>query len=160
MENQTTMNYAGFWLRFLAFIIDAIILNVVKWIMITPLLGVLGFSMMNMDMNNMDPEEMMPMIMAFVGSAMYISVAMGIAAWLYYALMESSARGATIGKMALGIKVVDMEGSRISFLNATGRYFAKILSAIILMIGYIMAAFTDKKQALHDQLAKTLVVKK
>jgi uncharacterized RDD family membrane protein YckC len=74
--------------------------------------------------------------------------------------MESSSNQATLGKMVVGLKVTNMEGEPISFMNATGRYFAKIISAIILMIGYIMAAFNPKKQALHDQLAKTLVLKK
>ena len=79
--------------------------------------------------------------------------------WLYFALMESSANQATLGKMAIGIKVTDMSGRRIGFGQATGRYFGKILSSMILLIGYIMAAFTEKKQALHDMLAGCLVVK-
>jgi len=83
-----------------------------------------------------------------------------VVGWLYFALMESSEKQATLGKMALGIIVTDMEGKRISFGKATGRYFAKILSAIILYIGFLMVAFTDKKQGLHDMLANTLVVNK
>jgi uncharacterized RDD family membrane protein YckC len=78
--------------------------------------------------------------------------------WLYFTLQESSQRQATIGKMALGIVVTDLNGERIGFAKATGRYFAKILSAIILLIGFIMVAFTEKKQGLHDILAGTLVV--
>jgi uncharacterized RDD family membrane protein YckC len=62
--------------------------------------------------------------------------------------------------MAIGIKVTDLNGNRISFGRATGRYFAKILSGMILMIGYIMAGFTEKKQALHDMIASCLVVMK
>ena len=80
--------------------------------------------------------------------------------WLYFALMESSANRATVGKMALGIIVTDMQGNRISFARATGRYFAKFLSAMILLIGYIMAGLTEKKQALHDKIADTLVIPK
>jgi len=83
-----------------------------------------------------------------------------ILGWLYFALMESSEKQATLGKMALGIVVTDMDGKRISFGRATGRYFGKILSVVILLIGYIMIAFTDKKQGLHDMLANTLVVNK
>ena len=79
--------------------------------------------------------------------------------WLYFALMESSERGATLGKMALGLRAVTSTGQRLTFLNATGRYFAKILSAIILMIGFIMIGFTDKKRCLHDMIAGTLVIK-
>jgi uncharacterized RDD family membrane protein YckC len=80
--------------------------------------------------------------------------------WVYAAAMESSDRQATLGKMAVGIKVTDMNGERISFGKATGRHFAKIISAIILLIGYIMAAFDSKKQALHDKMAGTLVLNK
>jgi len=82
------------------------------------------------------------------------------ATWLYYALMESSKHQATIGKLALGLKVTDMNGQRISFARATGRYFGKIISGMILLIGYIMAGFTEKKQALHDIMANCLVVKR
>ena len=79
--------------------------------------------------------------------------------WLYFALLESSERGATVGKMAMGLRVVTDQGQRLSFLNATGRYFAKIISAIILCIGFIMIAFTDRKRGLHDMIAGTLVIK-
>lgn len=81
-----------------------------------------------------------------------------IIGWLYYAGMESASRQATLGKSLLGMTVTDLRGQHISFLHATGRYFAKFLSALILMIGYIMAAFTERKQALHDKLADTLVL--
>ena len=83
-----------------------------------------------------------------------------ILGWLYYALMESSAKQATLGKMALGIMVTDGQGRRVSFARATGRYFAKIISNIILYIGYIMIAFTVRKQGLHDIIADCLVVVK
>jgi uncharacterized RDD family membrane protein YckC len=73
--------------------------------------------------------------------------------------MESF-KGATVGKMAMGLKVTDMEGNQISFLRASYRYFGKFLSSMILLIGYIMAGFTEKKQALHDIMANCLVVKK
>ena len=79
--------------------------------------------------------------------------------WLYSALMESSAKQATVGKLALGIIVTDMEGRRIGFGKATGRHFAKFLSALILGIGFIMVAFTQRKQGLHDILAGTLVIR-
>ena len=78
--------------------------------------------------------------------------------WLYYAIMESSERQATLGKMAVQIKVVDRRGGRISFARATGRHFAKLLSGLILFFGYLMAGFTSRKQALHDMVASCLVV--
>lgn len=83
-----------------------------------------------------------------------------VVVWLYFALMESSENQATIGKAAVSIKVTDMHGNRIGFGKATGRYFGKILSTLILFIGFIMIGFNDKRQALHDQMAGTLVVMK
>ena len=80
--------------------------------------------------------------------------------WIYYAVMESSSTQATLGKMALGIKVVDLEGHRISFTKATGRYFGKFISLLILFVGFIMVAFTKKKQGLHDIMAGCLVIDK
>jgi len=82
-----------------------------------------------------------------------------IVGWLYFALMESSERGATVGKMAVGLRVVTDQGQRLTFLHATGRYFAKFISAIILGIGFLMVAFSDRKRGLHDMIAGTLVVK-
>lgn len=120
--------YAGFWKRFLAYLIDIIILGIVG--------GILTSQM----------DE---------GVASTVTTILG---WLYFAGMESSSRQATLGKSVMGIYVTDINGNQISFLRATGRYFAKILSAIILFIGYIMAAFTERKQALHDMLASTLVL--
>jgi uncharacterized RDD family membrane protein YckC len=78
--------------------------------------------------------------------------------WLYEAMMLSSEHQATLGKMALGIVVTDLAGRRITFGRATGRHFAKWISGLILGIGFLMAAFTEKKQALHDLMAETLVV--
>jgi len=79
--------------------------------------------------------------------------------WIYEAAMESSSKQATLGKMALGLKVTDEQGRRISFGRATARYFSKIISGMILLIGYIMAGFTARKQALHDMIAGTLVTR-
>ncbi len=82
-----------------------------------------------------------------------------IVGWLYYAVMETSRWQATLGKRAVGLIVVTENYETLTFARASGRYFGKILSAFILNIGFIMAAFTEKKQALHDIIAKTLVVK-
>ncbi len=73
--------------------------------------------------------------------------------------MESSKQQATLGKMALSLKVTDMEGNKVSFGRATGRYFGKIISGMIMMIGYILAGLTEKKQALHDMMAGCLVIR-
>lgn len=79
--------------------------------------------------------------------------------WLYHALMESSAKQATLGKMLLKLKVTDLNGQRISFWKATVRHFSKILSTLILLVGYLMVGWTKKKQALHDKIAGCLVVR-
>jgi uncharacterized RDD family membrane protein YckC len=127
--------YAGFWRRFVAVLIDGLILSIV----LIPLSLIFR-----------DPDQQ---------TTIYSPISTLIN-WLYFAFMESSDRQATLGKMAMGIVVTDLEGNKIGFGRATGRYFAKILSALILLIGFIMAAFTAKKQGLHDMIASTLVVKR
>ena len=100
---------------------------------------------------------------AFVAVALNQDVGILIAIvgwWLYFALQESSPRQATLGKRALGIIVTDLHGERLTFARATGRFFAKYFSSILFGIGYIIAAFTARKQALHDLIASTLVVNK
>jgi uncharacterized RDD family membrane protein YckC len=134
-----TTTYAGFWRRVAAFIVDGLLLSVVT----VPL--TLAFGGYDYQANP-----------AAASSASTLST---VITWLYYALMESSAKQATVGKMALGIVVTDLEGRRIGFGRATGRHFAKILSALIIGIGFLMVAFTQRKQGLHDMLAGTLVVK-
>lgn len=145
--------YAGFWERFAAVIIDAIIL----WI--------IGY-FIGMILGTPSTEEILAMSQSEGFSstmrATYFSASNTtsfIVQWLYSALMISGPWQATLGKRALGIKVTNMNGGRISFLNATGRFFATFLSAIILLIGYFMMLWDDKKQTLHDKLAGTLVVK-
>ena len=78
--------------------------------------------------------------------------------WLYEAVMLSSVKQATLGKMALGIIVTKVDGGRLTFARATGRHFAKWISACLLGIGFLIAAFTARKQALHDMIAETLVM--
>jgi len=140
--------YGGFWVRVVAYLIDGILLNVAFGI----IGAIIGVPMVPGDPAKMDPMELFEHLGRFQLVALVVT-------WLYFALMESSPRGATIGKMALGLRVVDEQGSRISFLRATGRFFAKFLSSIILLIGYLMVAFTERKRGLHDIIAGTLVVK-
>ena len=164
---SSPVNYAGFLLRFVAFIIDRLIIGFATFIIIIPALAIFGISIYNMrsidewkNFDNMDDSSKFALFMGMVAAysvIILISVALN---WLYYALMESSERQATIGKLALGIKVTDMNGNRITFLNATGRYFGKIISNLIFFIGYIIIIFTPKKQGLHDIMAGTLVVRK
>jgi uncharacterized RDD family membrane protein YckC len=134
---ERRLRYAGFWIRFAAILIDFILLSIVYYAVLFAVLG--GLS--NPDFSS-------------IGLVFIIILFMYL---LYFPLMESSARQATFGKMAVGIKVGNAEGERISFLNALGRYFAKIPSAIILYVGFMMAGWDSKKQALHDKIADTYV---
>src|ERR1051326_6136908 len=96
-----------------------------------------------------------------VAATMGFGVTLGfLALWLYEAFMMSSEWQATVGKRVMSIIVTDMDGKRLSFARATGRHFAKYISVFLLGIGFIIAAFTAKRQALHDMIAETLVVKR
>ena len=147
--------YAGFWLRFVAWIIDRILLQIVGVFLLFPLFGVSFFRMATRMPAHPNPEDVFPLF-ASLGR---VALAALVLHWLYYALLESSAWQATLGKKALGLQVTDLANHRITFARATGRYFSKIISDFTLLIGYIMAGFTAKKQALHDIIAGTLVIK-
>ncbi len=142
--------YGGFWWRVLAYLIDAIILSIGYWL-VALVFGFNGWLFLGADYK----------YWATVGVTFVViyTVITFIAPWLYYALMESSKFQGTIGKWALKMRVVDEEGRQITFARATGRYFAKILSSLTLGIGYIMVAFTERKQGLHDILARTIILK-
>ena len=133
--------YGGFWRRVFAVLIDYILLMFVLGITA----GVLSHVM----------APAADQMLAERRAALLIIIVW----WLYYALFESSRWQATPGKMVVGARVSDLAGMRISFLRATGRTFGKILSAIILGVGFIMVAFNPRKQALHDVMAGTLVIK-
>ena len=150
------LGYAGFWLRFVAWIIDQIVLRIVLTFVTLPLLAASGLRNMIFTHPPQSPEE----VIALLGAFSKFIVLGVVIEWLYYALLESSAWQATIGKKTLGLEVTDLAGRRISFARATGRYFGKFISAIIFLIGYFMAGFTEKKQALHDMMAGCLVMRK
>ena len=155
---QLQRPYAGFWMRFIAAVIDGVLLGIVNIIILVPFLGLVGLTAAahasDVDMEN----EGAGLMIALLSTYFISMLAVVIAGWLYFALMESSARGATLGKMALGLRVTTLGGDRVGFGRATGRYFGKILSSIF-FIGYIMAAFTAQKQALHDMMAGCLVIR-
>ena len=146
--------YAGFWLRFVAWIIDKLILSAVSLIVLVPLVITLFRGMPFVRPMGWPMDWPMGTRLFWFGPLNLIG------AWLYYALFESSTWQATPGKRVLGLLVTDMQGRPISFPRASARFFGKILSVLILMIGYIMAGFTAKKQALHDILADSLVLRR
>lgn len=127
--------YANFWKRLLAYLIDDAIYSTVLILLTVPF-----------------------WLVAALGGWQLLLLLNIIVGWLYFALMESSKKQATLGKLALGIIVTDLAGQRISFGAATGRYFGKILSWVPFCAGFVMAAFTERKQALHDVLIGTLVL--
>lgn len=144
------MQYAGFWRRFGAFVVDAIVLNLAMF--------VVSFALPIYDTVDYGADgSAFGFAFDFQYNALGTLVII-LLGWLYYALMESSARQATLGKMALKLAVTDLEGERIGFGRATGRFFAKFLSWLTLLVGFFMAGFTRRKQALHDIVAKTLVI--
>ncbi|WP_242916644.1 RDD family protein [Pontibacter liquoris] len=140
-ENQQAINLplASFWARFGALLLDSFLISLVTVLVFT----VAGIPLITTpdDLTNQLSSQL---VNTFI-------------AWIYYAGFESSRLQATIGKQLFGIFVTDENGHRISFGRATGRFFAKLLSGLLLLVGYIMAAFTARRQALHDKLAGTLV---
>jgi len=135
---DTIIVYAGFWRRFIAFVVDICLCNIAIFVIV--------------------------LFLAFVGlikptdaDAKFSGIGI-LVGWLFFAGLESSGRQDTWGKRAMGIIVTDMQGNRISFGRATGRFFGKYLSALLLLIGYIMAGVTKKKQALHDIIASCVVI--
>ena len=127
------MVYGGFWRRVAAALID----GALTWAAAYLLMAIL----------RLDPKSAESAITLLFN-------------WLYHTVLESSSTQATVGKMALGLMVTDLDGHRISFGRANGRYWGQIISALILGIGYLMVAFSQKKQGLHDRMAKTLVIRK
>ena len=134
------VSYAKFWQRFVAAFIDGIITGVMGAIggfIIGLVVGLLGGG-----------AEAGGLAGQFIGL---------IIGWLYGALLESSNKQATLGKQMMKIRVSDESGERVSFGRASGRHFAKIISTLILLIGYFMMLFTNKKQTLHDKMSGCIV---
>ena len=138
---RVKMRYASFGKRFLVSLLDGIIMGVANL--------VVGFGL--------------GIVMGGAGASEQEAFVMGgllglLLSWVYSAAMESSSQRATFGKRALGLTVTDLNGNQLSFGAASGRYFGKFISSAICLIGYLMAAFTDKRQALHDMMAGSLVL--
>jgi len=152
LDENHPVTYAGFWIRFVAYLIDGFALSAIFapifFVFFAPAAGFASIAQ--------DTDAMLAFYAGLSGFWL-IEIVIQV---LYFAGMESSKYQATLGKMAVGIIVVDESGNRISMGRAIGRFFAKILSGIIMMIGYIMAGFDSRKQALHDKLASTFVIYK
>lgn len=149
-HRQAPFLHAGFWRRFAAYIIDSFIVGAVAGVVYV-LLALVVFVPAAASHQEISTVRLIVMIGVFDLVAL-------VGTWLYFALCESSKWQATPGKLALGLCVTDLFGHRIGFGRASGRFFGKIISGLILNIGYMMAGWTERKQALHDMLAACCVV--
>jgi uncharacterized RDD family membrane protein YckC len=146
------VRYAGFWIRFLARVIDGILLGFVNAIVRIPLVVMLGVGMGGM--RGTGSLVFLPMAAGLIAISVFISIVVAAAYEVYFV----STRGATIGKIVLGLKIIRADGSPVPAGLALGRYFAQWLSGAILLIGYIMAGFDSQKRALHDRICETRVI--
>ena len=154
------VEYAGFWLRVLAYAIDSAVIGVVIVAVLIPLIFLTGLGGL---LSRIHPEEDMNDfgIFLIIGIFFLAATVSLVVTWLYHALMESSEWQGTVGKKVLGLVVTDMAGQRVSFGRSTGRHFGKIITNMVpALIGYFMAGFTDRKQALHDMIAGCLVLRR
>ena len=143
-----TRRYAGFWIRAAARIVDAILLNVVFLIVRIPF----GVAMFTPSVAQ-NPAAVMAMVAPLV-----LITLLSIVAAACYEIFFIAKRGATIGKMIFGLKVIRADGSPLSLGLSTGRYFAQLINSFTLGIGYFMAGFDVQKRALHDRICETRVI--
>jgi uncharacterized RDD family membrane protein YckC len=148
--------YGGFWRRVWSYLIDRFILGIV----FTPVASMVFVPMLATESIDWTDTDLQPeALTAFMGATLTVVVLVLLGSWFYYAFMQSSSRQATLGQLALGLRVTDLEGRRISFARASGRHFATLLTGLTLGIGYVMVLFTTRKQTLHDLVAGTVVVR-
>jgi len=142
------MDYAGFWIRFGAKFLDGIIM----WVVNMGIGFVVGMAMAGVIGASGDRQTSMIILQVVLT---FFSIALNLA----YGIFFLGRYGATPGKMAAKIRVVNADGSPIGYGRATGRCFAEILSGLICYIGYIMAGFDEEKRALHDRICDTRVIR-
>lgn len=145
------MEYAGFWRRFAAYTLDALIFGLIVAMLLVA--AMMAMVVAGLRLPQPDPHDLLS-----VGNLLGNLAGVALL-WLYFAVQESGWRQATFGKRLMGIEVCDLAGERISLGRATGRYFGKFLSTLPLLAGFVMAAFTARRQALHDKLAGTVVIR-
>lgn len=153
-------DYAGFWKRVAAYILDAIILYIPS-LVISKMMGAEAAEAVMRQAQlsaPADPQVLMNSLMQFYATMFPAMLLSFVLAWMYYAFCESSAWQATVGKLALGIRVTDLQGKRLTLARSLARYPSMILSNLTLFIGYLMVAWTQRKQGLHDMIAGTLVL--
>ncbi|HTV83811.1 MAG TPA: RDD family protein [Dyella sp.] len=159
-QPSATVSYAGFWKRVLAYLIDAFVLYFPFSLLEIPFGMRKAYVALNQQVLSAGTDFQAAMTAYqhfYVEQWPYFLTTM-VVGWLYFAVCESSSWQATIGKLALGMRVTDLNGGRISFARALGRYGGKLISSFMLCVGFLLVAFTQRKQGLHDMLANTLVV--
>jgi len=162
-----TVAYAGFWLRFVAIIIDNLVLGVpFVFLFFLFFAGTIPEFVRSAQTNPQDPQFVARMMMTFLPRIFLLMIIGAVASWLYWALMESSSWQATLGKKALGLYVTDLAGNRVSFGKASGRFWSgkglgmvPYIGPLYRLVDCILAGFTERKQALHDMIAGCLVLR-
>lgn len=153
-QGAGAMEYAGFWIRFGAWMIDYVIITVVSMALMA--IGGVSAAMSGMMDGLEQSEELNPAVIG--GILLFYGL---LFAFVFgYKIFMVGKYGATVGKLAVGIKVVTADGGKVSYMRATGRAFAEILSGMTLYIGYIIAGFDDEKRSLHDHICSTRVIMK
>jgi len=159
---QPSVQYAGFWLRVVAYLIDSIVMSLAFMALFIPFAIMTGLTAV---LGNIHPGEYPRDVGAVLGGTFFLGIitiaCLGfLGGWLYHAKMESSSWQATLGKKALNLRVTDLYGARVSFNRATGRHFAKLITGLIPFgVGFMLAGFTERRQALHDMIAGCLVLR-
>ena len=159
--------YAGFWLRFVAAIIDGLVIGVPIGILVFMSIASMIPTFLHTAQDNpQDPQAAMALVVAILPRIFFLLVVALAGGWLYWGLMESSSWQATLGKKALGLYVTDLAGNRPTFGRASGRYFAgrgisyvPSIGGLYYLVDCIVAGFTERKQALHDMIAGCLVLR-
>jgi len=164
-DARRPLYYAGFWLRVVAAVLDLIVLGIPVACIFLVLAVALGAGAAIHKINPDDPP--FTRIAALIGFILLFVIVFAVGEWLYFALLEASSWQGTVGKKILGLYVTDLEGKRISFGRASGRFCAGRLLArlpgpggLYFLVSCICVGFTEKKQALHDMIAGCLVMKK
>jgi uncharacterized RDD family membrane protein YckC len=159
---QPSVQFAGFWLRVVAYLIDGVVVGLAFMALFIPFAVMTGLTAA---IGSMHPGEDPRDVGALLGGTFFLGLitVIGLAivgGWLYHAKMESSSWQATLGKKALNLRVTDMAGARVTFGRATARHFAKLITGLIpLGVGFALAGLTERRQALHDMLAGCLVLR-
>ncbi|MFT6882805.1 MAG: putative RDD family membrane protein YckC, partial [Marinoscillum sp.] len=161
---MSSTNYAGFWLRLAAYILDYFIIQIAQSIFILPLLAFMGFDLLKGSeeidlewLSQAEPAVALNVLFNNMGELIVLGLVISL---LYYAFMESSKYKATVGKLVLRLEVIDLNGVQLNLGLALVRNFSKLFSTLFFLIGYLLIGLTPKKQGLHDMMANTLVVRR